>query len=227
MAEGRIDASLTTYLRSIIQTIAWFVLVLAGHYTLEEKCHDYWHPLFASIKPGKISFFSPAATRLLLCEPSEGFRLTYTFYTIEEVVRLSNGQPYLVQLICQNLVTRCNRQVFELGQDSEQPISLDDLQAVIDSPHFFQDGSPSFKGIWMQAVDLPHGQQAILKALALESKDLQQLVAATGLSKDAAKEALRTLTADDVVQRRPDDQRYGFTVELMRRWVRYTNMQPQ
>ncbi|MCX5960866.1 MAG: ATP-binding protein, partial [Cyanobacteria bacterium] len=193
IAEGRIDASLTTYLRSVIQSTDWFVLVLAGLYTLEEKCHDYWHPLFASIKPRKVSFLSPAATRLLLCQPSEDFPLNYAADTVEEVVRLSNGQPYLVQLIGQNLVTRFNRQVFELGQDPERPISLDDLQAVIDSPDFFQDGSPYFKGIWMQAADHPLGQQAILKALAQESKDLQQLAAETGLSEDVAKEALSTL----------------------------------
>ena len=227
MAEGRIYASLTTYLRSVIQSTDWFVLVLAGLYTLEEKCHDYWHPLFASIKPRKVSFLSSAATRLLLCQPSEDFPLNYTADTVEEVVRLSNGQPYLVQLIGQNLVTRFNRQVFELGQDPERPISLDDLQAVIDSPDFFQDGSPYFKGIWMQAADPPLGQQAILKALAQESKDLQQLAAETGLSEDMAKEALRTLVAHDVVLCRADDQCYGFTVELMRRWVRYTNTQPQ
>ena len=142
------------------------------------------------------------------------------------MVRLSNCQPYLVQLIGQNLVTRFNRQVYELGQDPERPISLDDLQAVIDSPDFFQDGSPYFKGIWMQAADAPFGQQAILKALSQESKDLQQLVAETGLSEDAAKEALGTLSAHDVVLRLQDAQRYGFTVELMRRWVLHNSEQP-
>ena len=227
MAEGRIDAALTTYLRSVIQSTDWFVLVLAGLYTLEEKCHDYWHPLFASIKPRKVSFLSPSATRLLLTQPSEDFPINYTADTIEEVVRLSNGQPYVVQLIGQNLVTRFNRQVFDLGQDPERPISLDDLHAVIDSPDFFQDGSPYFKGIWMQAADPPHSQQAILQSLAEESKDLEQLAADTGLSEDTAREALGTLAAHDVVLYRADDQRYGFTVELMRRWVRHTNAQPQ
>jgi hypothetical protein len=226
MAEGRIEASLTTYLRSVIQFTDWFVLVLAGLYTLEEKCHDYWHPLFASIKPRKVSFLSPAATRLLLCQPSEDFPLNYTADTVEEVVRLSNGQPYLVQLIGQNLVTRFNRQVFELGQTPERPISLDDLLAVIDSSDFFQDGSPYFKGIWMQAADAPFGQQAILKALAQECKDLQQLAAETGLSENMVKGALSTLCAHDVVvMRRPDDQCYEFTVELMRRWVLHTSAQ--
>jgi predicted Rossmann fold nucleotide-binding protein DprA/Smf involved in DNA uptake len=71
----------------------------------------------------------------------------------------------------------------------------------------------------------PHtlGQQAILQALAQQSKDLQQLAAETGLSEDAAKEALSILTIHDVVLRRPDDQCYGFRVELMRRWVLNTS----
>jgi predicted Rossmann fold nucleotide-binding protein DprA/Smf involved in DNA uptake len=96
-------------------------------------------------------------------------------------------------------------------------------QAVIDSPDFFQDGSPYFKGIWMQTADFPLGQQAILQALAQQSKDLQQLAAETGLSEDAAKEALSILTIHDVVLRRPDDQCYGFRVEVMRRWVLNTS----
>ena len=94
---------------------------------------------------------------------------------------------------------------------------------MIDSPDFSQDGSPYFKGIWMQAADSPLGQQAILQALAQECKDRQQLAAATGLSEDAAKEALITLTIHDVVLCRPDDQCYGFRVELMRRWVLNTS----
>jgi hypothetical protein len=69
---------------------------------------------------------------------------------------------------------------------------------MIDSPDFSQDGSPYFKGIWMQAADFPLGQQAILQALALQSKNLLQLAAETGLSEDAAKEALRSLWATEV-----------------------------
>jgi hypothetical protein len=97
--------------------------------------------------------------------------------------------------------------------------------AVIDSPDFFQDGSPYFKGIWMQAADLPLGQQTILQALAEERNDLQRLTGDNGFSEDMAKEALRTFVAHDVVLRQPDDQCCGFTVELMRRWVLHTSAQ--
>lgn len=97
--------------------------------------------------------------------------------------------------------------------------------AVIDSPDFFQDGSPYFKGIWMQAADLPLGQQTILQALAEERNDLQRLTGDIGFSEDMAKEALRIFVAHDVVLRQPDDQCCGFTVELMRCRVLQTNAQ--
>jgi hypothetical protein len=218
MAEGRIDQGLTDYLRGVIQSTDWFVLVLAGLYTLQEKCHDYWNPLFASIKTRKVSFLSPAATRLLLTQPSDDFPLNYTQATIEEVVKLTNGQPYLVQLIGQNLVTQFNRRLFEEGQDPDKPLSLDDLHAVIDSAEFFEDGSPYFNGIWRQAEDPPNGQQAILQALAQGYQDLWQLISASGLPAADARSALQTLEGHDVITQ-TDEQLYGFSVELMRRWV--------
>jgi hypothetical protein len=218
--EGRVKGDLTEFLRGVIQTTDWFVLALAGLYTLQEKCYDYWNPLFGSIKPRRVSFLSPDSTRQLITQPSADFPLDYTQETIDEIIHLTHGQPYLVQLIGQNLVARFNRQVFEAGQDPTQPISLHDLQAVIQSSEFFQDGGAYFTGVWGQAEDQPPGQTQILKALCQESKDVSQLVGETGLSTETVKAALKTLEDHDVVGS-TEAQRYTFRVELMRRWVQH------
>ncbi|MFN9660422.1 MAG: hypothetical protein ACK6BC_08625 [Cyanobacteriota bacterium] len=219
MASGQLDAELPAYLRGVIQTRDWFVLALAGLYTLREKCHDYWHPLFGSIKPRKVSFLSPGSTRHLLTQPSDDFPLDYSNDTLEEIIHLTNGQPYLVQLIGQNLVAHFNRQLLESDRDSDQPLSLADLQAVIESPDFFQDGEAYFNGVWKQAEQAPPGQQAVLLALSQGPGELGQLAEQTGLSAAELEAALQTLEAHDVVTRR-EGKRYTFTVELMRRWVR-------
>jgi predicted Rossmann fold nucleotide-binding protein DprA/Smf involved in DNA uptake len=156
----------------------------------------------------------------LITQPSADFPLDYTQETIDEIIHLTHGQPYLVQLIGQNLVARFNRQVFEAGQDPTQPISLHDLQAVIQSSEFFQDGGAYFTGVWGQAEDQPPGQTQILKALCQESKDVSQLVGETGLSTETVKAALKTLEDHDVVGS-TEAQRYTFRVELMRRWVQH------
>jgi len=217
--EGRIEAELIDFLRGLIQTTDWFVLALAGLYTLQEKCYDYWNPLFGSIKPRRVSFLSADSTRKLITQPAADFPLDYTQEAIDEIIHLTYGQPYLVQLIGQKLVAQFNYQVFEAGQSRDRPISLDDLRSVINSPEFFQDGGAYFTGVWRQAEDSdPPGQTQILKVLAADEKSLSELAAGTGLSEVQVTAALKTLQDHDVVQP-TEEGRYGFTVELMRQWV--------
>ena len=217
--DQRLDADLIEYLRGLINTTDWFVIALAGLYTLQEKTHDYWNPLFGSIKPRKVSFLSPTSTSRLLTQPSPDFPIDYTQDTLDEIVWLTSGQPYLVQLIGQNLVAQFNHQVFEAGQDSNRPIALADLRAVIDSPEFFQDGGAYFTGVWRQAEDSdPPRQPEILTALCEQQRSIPELAAATGLDLEQVAAAIQTLTSHDVIHA-TESGHYTFTVELMRRWV--------
>jgi hypothetical protein len=218
MAEGSLDAQLTRYLRGVIQSREWFVLALAGLYTLQEQCHNYWHPLFASIKPRKVSFLSPAATRRLLTQPSDDFPLDYTPDTVDAIYALTHGQPYLVQLIGQNLVAHYNRQVLDGERQPDQPLSLNDLEAIITSPEFFEDGDPYFSGVWAQAKDSPPCQHPVLYALTAGPASLAHLAKLTALPVEDVTAALSTLEAHDVIILGTDGD-YSFTVELMRRWV--------
>jgi hypothetical protein len=220
MAEGSLDAQLTLYLRGVIQSRDWFVLALAGLYTLQEQCHNYWHPLFASIKPRKVSFLSPAATRRLLTQPSDDFPLDYTPDTLDAIYALTHGQPYLVQLIGQNIVAHYNRQVLDGERQPDQPLSLNDLEAIIASTEFLQDGLPYYDGVWAQAnaKDSPPGQHPVLYALTTGPASLAHLAKLTALPVEEVTAALSTLEAHDVINL-GNDGAYSFTVELMRRWV--------
>jgi hypothetical protein len=218
MAEGSLDAQFTLYLRGVIQSREWFVLALAGLYTLQEQCHNYWHPLFASIKPRKVSFLSPTATRRLLTQPSDDFPLDYTPETLDAIYALTHGQPYLVQLIGQNLVAHYNRQVLDGERQPDQPLSLNDLEAIIASPEFFEDGYPYFSGVWAQAKDSPPWQHPVLYTLTAGPASLAHLAKLTALPVEDVSAALSTLEAHDVITIGSDGA-YSFIVELMRRWV--------
>ncbi|MEB3156096.1 MAG: ATP-binding protein [Cyanobacteriota bacterium] len=218
MAEGSLDAQLSRYLRGVIQSRDWFVLALAGLYTLQEQCHDYWHPLFASIKPRKVSFLSQAATCRLLTQPSDDFPLDFTSDTLDAIYALTHGQPYLVQLIGQNLIAYYNHQVLDGERQPDMPLSQNDLAAVIASPDFVADGLPYFSGVWAQAQDLPPGQHTILYSLAAAPASLALLSSNLSLPIEQITAALTTLEAHDVIYHDADGV-YTFTVELMRRWV--------
>jgi predicted Rossmann fold nucleotide-binding protein DprA/Smf involved in DNA uptake len=117
-------------------------------------------------------------------------------------------------------VSRFNQQVFEQGQPHERRFSLADVQTVIADPAFASDGSAYFHGVWNQAQQSePDGQTIILRVLAPHKAGLtlDDLVRSTGLDAAQVQAALHTLLQHDIVWR--DGERYGFAVELMRRWA--------
>jgi hypothetical protein len=215
--EGRLESDFLGFLRGIIQTYTWFILALAGLHTLKEMCHDYWQPLFGSVKMIPVSFLTEGAARQLIIQPDPDFPIDYDEAAIAEIIRLTHGQPYLVQLICHSLVSRFNRQTFEEGMERERRFTLDDVQAVINSPELFRDGNAYFTGVWSQA-EAP--QHQVLKTLApsVTGMTTAELEVATQLSGKELEEALEILKQHDVV--REEEGKWVYWVELMRKWVK-------
>ncbi len=188
-----------------------------------------------------VSFLRPEAARRLITQPNPDFGLDYDLEALERIIDLTNGQPYLVQLIGHGLVTRFNRQSFEEGVERERRFSLADVEAVIGGPEFYRDGNAYFTGVWGQAKQGPPRQQTILTTLAHGPATGEDLAAQSGLSLEPSLAALKTLRRHDVVKQTDaaKDKRvapalpgaafnetdisakdeWGFTVELMRRWV--------
>ena len=88
---------------------------------------NYFAPFFASIVPIRVGFLDHPATRHLLANPSLDFPLTYTEDLYTEVHRLTNGQPYLIQLLGFQLTRRYNTQVFEQNRPRDPHLILEDL----------------------------------------------------------------------------------------------------
>jgi predicted transcriptional regulator len=218
--EGKLAQGLLDYWRSLIQTYPWFVMALAGLHTLQEMTEDYWHPLFSSVIAMPISFLNPGAARRLITQPNPDFPIDYDADAIDTIISLTNGQPYLVQLICHGLVTRFNRQTFEEGVERARRFSLSDVEAVINTAEFYRDGNAYFIGVWIQAeTSKPSGQTMVLSALAKSENGMtiEELARQAGLLAEEVNSALETLIKHDVV--RKDNEHWRFTVELMRRWV--------
>jgi hypothetical protein len=216
--EKQLEPRLLDFLRSLIQTYSWFVLAFAGLHTLQEMTDNYWNPLFGSVTAIPVSFLSPNAAAQLITQPSPDFNLDYNSDAIQEIIRLTGGQPYLIQLIGHNLVTRFNRQTYEEGIERERRFSLADVEAVINAPEFYRDGNAYFNGVWVQAqMSEPPLQTVILDALSHRSLSLTEIIEQTALNPNQVQEALSMLENHDVV--RLQDRKYFYTVELMRRWV--------
>ncbi len=223
IGEGRIEAGLLDYLRGVIQGERWLVLAFAGLHTLREMTGDYWNPLFGSVTPIKVGFLSLPESNNLLANPHDDFPLDFTRAAAERVYNHVRGQPYLTQLIGRTLVSRYNRELFEEQRAREPRFTPEEVDAVVASAEFYETADAYFSGVWGQAGDArgPDGQQALLLALARAEGPaaLDELVAAAGLSPEAAGAALEALERHDVVAR-DGEGRVAFTVPLMRRWIR-------
>jgi DNA-binding transcriptional ArsR family regulator len=154
---------------------------------------------------------------------------------LDEIYRLTYGQPYLTQLIGQSLLDRLNEQIFEEQVKREPRFDLDDLRAVLDSPQFYRDGNAYFNGVWSKAGNQVKGRHEIMRALVKGQATTQRLIELTGLSPSQMETALRALWRHDAIYcLNPgqgsvpvDIERYvitptnewDFRVELMRRWV--------
>ena len=218
--KGQLSESILEFLRGLTQTYPWFSLIFAGLHTLEEMCYSYWHPFFTSI-PIRVSFLEADAARQLIRQVNN---IAYEEAVVAKIVYLSNGQPYLVQLVGHTLITYFNRGLLsKRASDDLLVFNVDDLQIVLDSPEFYSIGNAYFKGIWLQALtSAVEGQIEILQALALRPMTAEQLAETVGFPLSAVTLALNTLKGHDVVTQKGST--FTYAVELMRRWVVATQL---
>ncbi|NEP62173.1 MAG: ATP-binding protein, partial [Symploca sp. SIO2G7] len=218
--KGKIAPDLMKVLRASVQKSQHIAFAFAGLHTLEEMTEDYFKPFFASVIPIRVSFLPPAATYQIIANPAiEDFPLDYTPETLDQIHKLTAGQPYLVQLVGFQLVNRYNNQVFEQKRDREPVFTPEDLEAVINNPDFLNKGRYYFTGVWGQATEGAPGQQDILRILAPHPSGLSQsaLAAATNLAQATLLAALQTLKRHDVIHQTQEG--WQISVELFRRWM--------
>jgi hypothetical protein len=176
---------------------------------------------FASVLPIRVGFLSRGGTGEILANPAiEDFLLDYTPEALDKIYDLTYGQPYLVQLVGFHLVRLYNDFVFEQGKPRESVFTVEDVEAIVTKPEFFQRGSNYFNGVWGQAGENnDNTQQAILKELAKDTTGLtiNELVKLTGIDESKLNESVEILKRHDVIVE--NQGRWRIIVELFRRWV--------
>ncbi|MBD2544327.1 MULTISPECIES: ATP-binding protein [Planktothricoides] len=216
---GKIEPGFMGMLRTQVQASPRIAFAFAGLHTLEEMTEDYFQPFFASIIPIAVSFLSRGSTAQLLANPDEDFILDYQPDALDFIYDLTCGQPFLVQLVGFQLVRHYNQEMFETGKKRDPVFTVDDVEAVINDPEFYQRGRYYFTGVWGQAAQDVPGQQDILQVLAPYKSGLpvEMVREITGLDEEVLLEAIKGLKRHDVVEEKAGNLR--ILVELFRLWV--------
>lgn len=221
IAEGKLEADLLNYFRSLIQHRQRLVFIFTGTHRLEEMSHNYWSILFNLALYRRVSFLTPADTAKLIRQPVAG-ALDVDALAVEKIVALTRGHAYFTQLICWALVNHCNT-------NERNYATLNDVNDAVQE--ILASGEAHFAYIWQQANPTERLALAAVAHTIRPGKDwarpaeiLETLAEGGGsLSQAALVEMLDQLTRQDVLESASDGAlRYRFQIEVLRLWVEAT-----
>jgi hypothetical protein len=207
------DAVLGT-LRHIIQHRPRFKLLLAGSHTLDE--FQRWSSYLINAQTIHLSYLRDDETRHLIERPMQGFPLAYTPEASQRILELTRGHPYLVQLICSELV------ILKNGQEPRQRrrATQEDVEAAV--PFTLERGRQFFADIALHQVDV-NG----LKLLhVLARQHLQQGATHALLCQHFADEGQLQQTLTPLLRHELVEEAQGhirFQVQLIRCWFASSN----
>ncbi len=194
-------------LRNLIQHRPRFKVLLAGSHTLDELQH--WASYLINAQVVRIDYLKEAEARELVERPVSDFALRYEPDAGQRVLDLTHGHPFLVQLLCAEIIAIKNEQQPSLRRLA----GLIDVEAAV--PEALSSGSLFFADIQRNQVDA--AGLALLRFLAArgEGATIDRETLDLGIGSDI-RATIALLVRRELIE--AVDGNYRFQVELIRRW---------
>jgi hypothetical protein len=206
--EGRFsEAAVLGMLRNLIQHRPKFKVLLSGSHTLEE--FQRWSSYLINAQVVHLGYLKESEARQLIEHPTPDFALRYEPEASQRVLDVTRGHPFLVQLLCAEIVVLKN----EHDPSIRRWATLDDVEAAI--PEALSSGSMFFSDIERNQLDAE--ALAVLRYVARKGE-----VAVVGMSElanqysDSLDDALHDLAQRELIEETSGG--YQVAIELIRRW---------
>jgi hypothetical protein len=196
-------------LRHIIQHRPRFKLLLAGSHTLNE--FRRWSSYLINAQMLHISYLHESEARQLIERPVDNFALSYATDASQHVLDLTRGHPYLVQLLCSEIVTLKNEQAPDLRLWATRT----DVERAV--PEVLVRGHQFFADIEVNQVD--EAGLAVLRFIAQQGEGQRRsdhTLRRQFAQRIALESTLTLLIRRELIEE--VDSEYCFQVELIRRW---------
>lgn len=196
IAGGDISKNVLGKLRNIIQHRARIVVLVSGSHRFEELTGVNWASYLINTRTLELSFLDEPSARELLTEPVP--QLHYEDGVLEEILRLTHCQPYLLQAVASELVNHLN----ELQKTTATRADLDAaVNKVLTSAGAY------FANTWRE--DNSATEQTVLRAYA---EGAGERVATAEFQA-----ALQSLIRKEMMER--DGDAYRLAVPLFGLWI--------
>ena len=215
--EGKISCAIYGYLNSLLERTNSLHLVLAGSRPLEADPN--YTSLLGRSAYREISFLARKDAEALITKPLEG-KVLFGPATLAHLYRLTHGQPFFVQLLCQNLVDLLN----ERGSSRADMKTIEELlRRLLESPppqlmFEWQRWEPGHKLVMSSLAALLKDPETFVSANRIESA-LQSLSAQCRqqLAGQETHRILEELRTSQILDR--DQTRYRYKMDLSRLYI--------
>lgn len=208
LTKGKFDeTSIFGILRNLIQHRPRFKVLLAGSHTFEEL--QRWASYLINVQVVRLSYLKEAEARQLIEQPVKDFALRYEPEACQRVLAITHGHPFLLQLLCSEIVTLKNEQAPEVRRLAH----VADIEAAI--PEALSSGSFFFADIESNQVDAA-GLSVLRFVAAHGEKVVVSREVLTRQFSDNLDQALALPMKRELLEQ--VDGGYRFQVELIRRW---------
>lgn len=219
IANGSISESVIHYLSGILESNYRVSFIFTGSTNLESRKVDYWKTFLAKSIYRKISYLSERDTNRLITEPVKEY-LAYSPKVVSEIYRLTRGQPFYTQVLCQNIVDKL------IEEERSEPESSDlksVVREVVDNP------LPQMIYSWNS---YPSQIKLILSCIAGTAHDSDDWVEADKLWKFLRKSQLKTSFPREQILvyleegyhheilEKNNQEQYRFRMDLFRKWIK-------
>jgi hypothetical protein len=193
--------------------------VFTGSTNLEDRKVDVWRSLLGKSIYRKISYLSHRDTLRLINEPLSG-SVAWPAEVAEAIYRLTGGQPFYTQVICQNMVDL----LLEESRTDPSTADLDRVvREIVDNP------LPQMIYSWNSVGE---EEQVVLSSLAgrlddpegwAGAADVLAFLGANRIILPVPRERINVLLEagyhGEFLEKR-EDETYRFKMDLFRRWIR-------
>jgi AAA+ ATPase superfamily predicted ATPase len=218
--EGSLSQHLLTFFAGLLETDL-VSFVFTGSKSLEAHDRALWgEELFRKATSRKISFLTKDDTARLITQPLQN-QAAFAPEVVAQIYKLTAGQPFYTQIICQELV-------YYLNEVQKRHVTLADLQTVVD--RILENPPPQLLFNWGEhsaerklalslLAEFSEAPQTFLSVSDL-CRGIRRKKLALDLDANFFHTELSSLAQDEYVLQK-DHRQYAFRLDLYRRWVRH------
>ncbi|MFN6481284.1 ATP-binding protein [Nostoc sp. DedQUE07] len=139
------------FIRNLLQHQRKWILLFSGSQELSEL-DDYWSDYLINTRALRMTYLHESEARDLIRQPVDNFSNIYEPTAVDEIIQLTRCQPYLVQLVCYEVVELLNRDIRRNRREADTAkATAQDVQEVI--PVVLERGDQYFRELWKSLAD--------------------------------------------------------------------------